>query len=62
MRDHGDGMLLKIVRWQPVIVRADEGLEECPGLARNLLQKNDLLGRQPGFTALEWPADPPGDR
>ena len=61
MRNHGNRMLLIVIRWQPVIFRTDEGLEERPGLARNLLQKNDLVGRQPCFTAGERPADPPGD-
>ena len=34
MRDDGDRMLLIVIRRQPMIVRADESLEECPGLAR----------------------------
>ena len=32
-------MLLKVVRRQPMIFRADEGLEERPGLARQLAQE-----------------------
>ena len=62
MRDRGDRMLLIVVRRQPVVFRADEGFEERPGLARNLPEKKDLIGRQPRFAARERPADPPGDR
>ena len=34
VRDDRDRMLLVVVRRQPVVLRADEGLEERPGLAR----------------------------
>ena len=61
VRHHGTAILLIVIRRQPMIFRADEGLEERPGLARKLAQEEGLVGRQPGFTAGERPADPPGD-
>ena len=48
MSDRGNGMLLIVVRWQPVILRADEGFEERPGLARRSAEKRCLVSRQPG--------------
>jgi hypothetical protein len=39
MRDRGDAVLLEVVGRQPVVFRADEGLEERPGAARQPPQK-----------------------
>ena len=61
MRDDGSGMLLKIVRGQKVVFRADEGFEKRPGLAGKLPEKGGLVSRQPCFAAGKRPADPPGD-
>ena len=46
MRDHGNGMLLIVIRRQPMIVRTDERLEERPGLSGKLPEKDGLVGRQ----------------
>ena len=62
MSDGRDGVLLKIVRRQPMIVGTDEGLEECPGPARGLSQEEQLVGREPRAAASQRPAYPPGDR
>ena len=35
MGNNGDRVFLVVVGWQPVIFRANEGLEERPSLARN---------------------------
>jgi hypothetical protein len=43
MRDDGDRLLLVVVGRQPVILRTDEGLEECPGLAGRGAQESDLI-------------------
>ena len=45
MPDHGDGMLLKVIRRQPVIVRSDESLEERPGLSGEFPEKEGLVSR-----------------
>ncbi len=45
--DGRNGMLLEIVRGEPVIVRADEGLEEPPCAARDFAQEVTLSTRQP---------------
>ena len=47
MRDHGSGMLLIVIRRQPMIFRADEGLEERPGFPGKLPQKEGLIRCQP---------------
>ena len=49
MCDHGNGMLLIVIRRQPMIFRADEGLEERPGFPGKLPQKEGLIRRQPCF-------------
>src|SRR5665647_3482146 len=38
MRNRCAAILLIVIRRQPMIFRADKGLEECPGLARKLAQ------------------------
>ena len=43
MHDHSNGMLLIAVRRQPMIIRADESLEERPGLSGKLLEKEGLV-------------------
>ena len=62
MRNSGTAILLIVIRWQPMIFRADKGLEECPGLARKLAQEVELLPRQRYFGARERLAAPPGKR
>ena len=62
MGDPGHGMFLGVIRWQPMIFRADKGLEERPGLSRNLVQEEGLIRRQSRGPASEWSTDPPGDR
>ncbi len=61
MRDARDRMFLPVVRRQPLVVGADEGLEERPGPARELAQEQRLLRRQSRLAAGERPADPPRD-
>ena len=46
MRDHGNGMLLIVIRRQPMIFRTDEGLEERPGLSGKLPEKDSLAASQ----------------
>ena len=62
VRNHVDRMFLIIVRWQPVVVRADERLEERPGPPRELAEEDCLLDRESRLAAPERLADPPGDR
>ena len=62
MCNYGNGILLKIVRGQPMIFRADEGFEKRPGLAGKLPEKGGLVSRQPCFATSKRPADPPGDK
>src|SRR5216684_6543636 len=62
MRNYSNPILLIVVRRQPMIFRADKGLEEAPSLSRKLLQKQSLVGRESRFAASERPADPPRDR
>ena len=45
MPDHGNGMLLIVIRGQPVIFRSDESLEERPGLSGKLPEKEGLVSR-----------------
>ncbi len=61
VRHHGNGMLLIVIRRQPMILRADESLEECPGFPGNLPQKEDLICCQSFSAASKRPTDPPGD-
>jgi len=62
MRHDAGGMLLKIVRRQPVVLRADEGLEKVPGPARGGAQEGFLLRAELRLAARERQAHPPGDR
>jgi hypothetical protein len=39
-------VVLIVVRGQPVFPGADEGLEEGPGLSRELAEEGDLVGTQ----------------
>ena len=55
----GHGMFLIVIRRQPIVFRADEGLEERPGFAGNRVQKEGLVGRQTGFAASQRATDPP---
>ena len=59
MGNLGKGMFLIIIGRKPMILRADEGLEEAPGLSGNLSQKYYLVGGEPCFTAIKGLADPP---
>ena len=61
MPDHGNGMLLIVIRGQPVIFRADESFEERPGFSGKLPEKEGLVSRQSCSGTSERPADPPGD-
>ncbi len=61
MRDHGHGMLLVVVRRQPMILRPDKPLEEGPGLAGQRAEKAHLLGRQAGLATGQGAAHPPGE-
>src|SRR3990170_6391354 len=61
MCDPGNGMLLIVIRRQPMIFRACERFEERPGLSGNLTEKAGLFVRQLCYTASERPADPPDD-
>jgi hypothetical protein len=45
MPDHSSGMLLIAIRRQLMIFRADESLEERPGLPGKLLEKDGLVSR-----------------
>jgi hypothetical protein len=45
MPDHSNGMLLIVIRGQPVIFRSDESLEECPGPSGELPEKEGLVSR-----------------
>ena len=56
-----EGVLLKVIGRQPMILRADKCLEERPGFPGELPEKDRLLSREPCFAAAEWPADPPYD-
>ena len=59
----GDRILLHVVGRQPVVRRADEGLEEGPGPARQPAQEQRLRGRR-GPLALRCSGrlDPPDER
>ena len=61
MGDRGDAVFLVVVRRQPMVFRADEGLEERPGPPRKLPEKEDLVRRKGRPAASERAADPPGD-
>ena len=43
MRDNGGRVLLIVIRRQPIVLRADEGLEEGPGFSGKLLEKDGLV-------------------
>ena len=62
MRNRGTAILLIVIRRQPMIFRADKGLEERPSFARKLAQKGGLLNRQPRFAARARLVDPPDNR
>ena len=57
----GDAVFLKVVGRQPVIVRADETVEEGPGPPRQVAQEEALFAAQRRRTTNQRPADPPGD-
>src|SRR3990172_353375 len=61
MCEPGNEMLLIVIRRQPMIFRADEGLEKRPGLSGKLPEKKGLVSRQPCSAASERSADPPRD-
>jgi hypothetical protein len=61
MTDHGNRMLLKVVRRQPMIFRTNKSLEVRPGLPGQLPEKDGLVGCQPRGPASERAADPPCD-
>ncbi len=60
--DHLGGELLHVVGRQVVVLVADEGLEEAPGLARQALQELDLPGRQAVALRAQRAADEPRHR
>src|SRR5688572_1206254 len=51
MRDLGARIFLEIVGWKPVVLLADECLEERPGLARDLAQEAGLSRGQASLAA-----------
>ena len=54
--------ILEVVRREPVVVRADEGLEESPGAATDQAERFGVGGRQLRSVRLgRPPADPPGN-
>ena len=61
MREPGGGVLLEVVRRQPMVFRADVGLEERPGPAREIAQEEDLFDGELGLATDDGAADPPGD-
>ena len=61
MRHHTHGMLLIVIRRQPMVFWAHERLEERPRLSRQHPKKDGLISRQPRLAADERSADPPGD-
>ena len=61
MRDR-HRLLLNVIRRQPIVFRADEGLEERPGFAGNRAEKESLVGGQVGFAARQRATDPPRNR
>ena len=62
MRNHLYRVFLVVIRWQPVILQANELLEKCPRFSRQLSQENGLSEAEPCLTAPDAPADPPGNR
>ena len=61
VRDRLGAVVLHIVGRQPVVLRADKGLEEGPGPPRQRTQEAGLFGRQGRLAAHPRAADPPGD-
>ncbi len=61
MGDCGNAILLNIVRRQPMVVRANEVVEERPGAARQRAQKERLLDGQSRLARSQRTADPPGN-
>lgn len=59
VRDHGGGVLLKIVRRQPVVFGPDERLEEAPRPGRQIVQKLLLVALEGRGALRGHPADPP---
>src|SRR6266850_269527 len=59
MADGGRRILLKIIGWQPMILWANECLEESPGFPRELLKKTNLVRTQPGNRSSERSTEPP---
>src|SRR5450631_3562443 len=62
MGDRRDGVLLKIVRREPMIVAADKCLEVSPCAARRLAQKKHLVSAESRAASDQGPANPPADR
>ncbi len=60
MRDDPYGMLLIIVRRQPMIVGDDERFKERPGLAGQLAKKGDVIMGQVGAHSSDRSTHPPG--
>jgi hypothetical protein len=61
VRDRIGAVVLHVVGRQPVVLRADEGLEEGPGAPRQRAQKAGLIRCQGRLAAHPRAADPPGD-
>ena len=61
VRHHRVRVLLKVVGRQPMILRADEGLEKGPGFSGRGIEEHRLRRRKPHFPAPERSADPPGN-
>ncbi len=61
VRDRGDAIVLIVVWRQPVVLGADQLLEEGPGPPRKRAQEEDLRGSQGRLAASERQTDPPGD-
>jgi hypothetical protein len=61
VREPDGGMLLEIVRGQPMVFRADVGLEEGPGPAREVSKEERLVDGELGFATDDGTADPPRD-
>ena len=62
VRDIERRMFLHIVGWQPMVVRADVGLEIRPGLPGQLAQEKGLVECQLGTPPRERTTHPPSNR
>ncbi|KFB71345.1 MAG: hypothetical protein AW09_003508 [Candidatus Accumulibacter phosphatis] len=62
MGDRGDAIFLVVVRRQPMLFRADEGVEERPGATRQRAQEKNLRTAQDRLAALQRTADPPDEQ